>query len=216
MNCIVRIEALAALAALIQLRIPELQDRVCIGQPPPGHMEHVPNLAIEPTRWTYEPQQADEGITLPGNVVVCNVGDHYCSCVISIVANTPRDRARIEQRVLDLFTGSKHPRTGMPMPGVLVFAITACPTLGRWVCSFDLESDEWNNSLALDRLYESRIVVAAKIPALCIERPVYTINELILGVTHDMATAFTPATAIPPAVELVLINEDGSISPYEP
>lgn len=202
---IVRIAALEALAALITSRIPGLTDRICVGTPPPGHMEHVPNLSIEPSKWTYEPQQSDDGYELPNNRVVFNVGDHYCAAVISIVANSPTERARIEQLVLQLFTGSKHPRTGMPMPGVLAFAITSCPLLGRFMVSFDLESDEWVNTAALDRLYESRIVITAKIPALCVDAPVYSINELLLGVQQ--------LAAIPPAVELVSINEDGSISP---
>lgn len=215
MSGVVRIEALAALAALIQARIPELVDRVCVGTPPPGHDERVPNVAIEPTKWLYMPQQADAGIAMPGNRVVFSVGDHECACVLSILANSPIARARLEQQVLDLFN-SKHPLTGMIMPGVLVFTITTCPALSSFVVSFDLESDEWINARVLDRLYESRITITAKIPALVVDAPIYTINELILGVTEDLESTFTPATAIPPAVELVTITESGSIERYEP
>lgn len=213
---VVRIEALAALAALIEAQVPELRDCVCVGTPPPSHQECMPSLAIQPTRWQYEPEQALESATLPGNVVVYNMGEHACSMVLSIVASTPAQRAELEGKVLDLFVGSTHPRSGMHMPGVLVFAINACPQLGRFVASFELETDEWVDSLALDRIYESRIVATAHIPALCIERPVYSISTLVLGVTPDMTTTFTPATAIPPAVELVSINEDGSITRFEP
>lgn len=210
---VVRIEALRALAKLFELRIPELRGHVCVGVS--SEHEEVPNLSIQPTRWTYLPDQANEHATLPGNVVVWDCGDHQCTCVLSILAATPGQRAALEAKVLDVFLSSRHPLTDMPRPGVLVMPITACPALDLWTASFELESDEWIDTLALDRRFESRLVVNAIIPALTIQTPVYTINELILGVTEDMDTTFTPATAIPPAVELVTINEDGTITAAE-
>lgn len=212
MSGVVRIEALRALQALIELRIPELAGHVCVGVAPSSEHEHVPNLSIQPTKWTYEPDQAGEHTTLPGNVVVWDVGDHNCAMVLSIVAASPAKRWELEAKVLDLFLSSVHPLTGHHRPGVIVLPVTACPQLGQWCAAFDLESDEWTDGAAMDRRYESRIVCAASIPALTIEAPVYTINELILGITHDMDTTFTLATAIPPAVELVTINEDGTIT----
>lgn len=209
---VVRIEALRALAKLFERTIPEVAGHVCTGVAPSSEFEHVPNISIQPTRWTYEPEQAEERATLPGNVVVWEVGYHACTCVISIVTATIGQRWDLEAKVLDLFISSVHPVSKMHRPGVIVLPVTACPALGRWVSSFELESDEWSDTLALDRRYESRIVINAIIPALTIERPIYTINELILGVTEDMATQFTPSTAIPPAVDLVTINEDGTIT----
>jgi hypothetical protein len=207
---IVRIEALRALGALIELRIPELKGHVCFDVPP-GEYEHVPNLSIEPSKWGFEPEQADEHATLPGNVVVWNVGEHSCAMVLSIVAANKTQRSVIEAKVLDLFLGYRHPLTDIPTPGVLVIPVTACHHLDRWIASFELESDEWSNN-TLDRRYESRIVIAAHIPALTVQTPVYTLNELLLGITHDLDSTFTPATATPPAVELVTINEDGTIT----
>lgn len=207
---VVRIEALRALAALIQLKIPELRDRVCVGVS--GEHEEMPNLSIQPTVWNYEPEQQGEHATLPGNVVVWNNGQHTCACVLSIVAPTPGQRWTLEAKVLSLFLESRHPLTDMPLAGVLVVPVTSCPQLSRWVASFDLESDTWNDNNAQDKRLESRITVNAQIPALSVQTPVYTINSLILGVTEDMDSTFTPDTAIPPVVELVSINEDGSIT----
>lgn len=212
---VVRIEALRALAALIELRIPELAGHVCPGTPPSSENEHIPNLSIQPGKWRFEPGQRDEHAVLPGNVVVYDVGDHEAPCVLSILAATPAQRWILEDKVLELFRSSKHD-SGFDLAGVLVFQVAACPELARWVCSFELDSDEWIDTLALERRYESRIVVTATIPALTIDRPVYTIQQLILGVTEDRTSTFTPATAIPPAVELVTINDDGTISPYTP
>lgn len=211
---VVRIEALRALAALVELRIPELADSVCVGVQ--GEHEEYPNLSIQPTRWNYSPEQAEQRATLPGNRVVYMLGEHECACVLSVMATNPTQRAEIEAKVIELFTGSRHPLTGIHIPGCLIMPVVACPQLGDWFATFDLESDEWSDANAFDKRFESRIIVTATIPALAVDQPVYTINDLILGVTEDRTTAFTPATAIPPAVELVKINEDGSIEPWTP
>jgi len=215
-SCVVRIAALEAFAALIELAIPELAGHVCAGTAPSGELEELPNLSIMPQRWKYIPEQASEVATLPGNRVVYDVGDHDAACVVSIMATSPTQRARLEAKVLDLFLRTKHPLTDMHMPGVVVLLVSACPDLSAWSCAFDLESDEWIDTLALDRRYESRIMITASIPALTVDAPVYSIDQLILGVTHDLTSTFTPATAIPPAVELVTINADGTISPFTP
>lgn len=210
MTCVVRIEALEAFTALVELSIPELIGRTCAGQAPSSELEKVPNLSIEPSKWTYVMDQAQQTATLPGNVVIYDVGNHEASCVVSIIATSPRQRAALEQQVIDLFLAGKHPLTGMHHPGVISFRVSDCPEVSRWSCSFELDSDEWVETLAMDRRYESRIVVNATVPALTVDFPVYTISALVLGVAAD--TTLDPAAAPAPAnVELVTINIDGTI-----
>lgn len=213
---IVRLEALNALAALLQLEVPGLQC-ICEGVAPPSEQECYPNASLQPTRWTYEPEQREEHKTLPGNVAVFNVGQHSAPMVISIVTSTLQDRHEIEAKILNLFLGAEHPLTGMAMPGVLCLPVTACPELGDWLASFELESDEWNNADAFDRRYESKIIVTAIIPALTVKRNVYSVNELRLGLTPDMSKQFAPSPFVTASdVEVVRINEDGTISPVTP
>lgn len=204
---IVRIEALKALAALISAAIPELDGHVCAGIAPSSEYEKVPNVSINPSRWKFEPDGASEYATLPGNVLVWDMGDHECTMTISIVASSPAQRARLEAQVIDLFLSGMSD-DGFPRGGVIVLPITACPELSEFTASFELESDEWNDVLAADRRYESRIVCNGIIPALTIERPVYTINSLILGVEVQASSTARASGALP----LVTINEDGSIS----
>lgn len=212
MAAIVRLEGLRALALMITAAIPSLRGKICVGIAPPSESEHYPNLSMQPTRWTYEPEQAAEQRELPGNVLVINVGRHSSPMVISIVTANIEERADLEQRVIDLFLSSKDAK-GYHRPGVIVAPVTACRALGEWVAAFELESDEWADANAFDRIYESKIIVTALIPALVIERNVFSILELQLALTQDMATTFTPSTAIPPAVDLVTINADGSLTP---
>lgn len=209
---VVRIEALRAFGAFIERMVPELAGHVCVADTPPNEYESMPNVSIIPGKWDYAPEQRSDHAELPGNTVVYNVGEHNAPCVISVMASTRTERAALEQKIVALFYGNDHPLDGMPLDGVIMLPVNTCPALSRWSASFDLESDEWNDTLAQDRRFESRIVCTAGIPALTIKTPVYTIEQLLLGITEDMSTTFTPATAIPPAVELVVINEDGSIS----
>lgn len=213
---VVRIEALAALAALIELRIPEVAGHVCVGIAPPSELEAYPNVSIQPTKWMYEPEHAWLRHLLPGNRAVYNVGEHESACVVSVMATNSTQRAVIEAKIVDLFLGSKHPVHGFKVPGCIILPINSMPELGAWFTTFDLESDEWTDTLAMDRRYESRIIATVTIPALTVDTPVYTISQLILGVTPDLTSAFTPATAIPPAVELVTINDDGTIETWTP
>lgn len=209
---IVRIEALRALELLIAGAIPTLAGHICVGIAPSSETETYPNLSMQPTRWSYEPEQELEHAVLPGNVRVISVGQHVSPMVISIVTASLEERWDLEAKVLDLFASAT--RDGYHRPGVLVVPVTACPDLSRWMASFELESDEWNDANAFDRRYESKIIVTAIIPALVIERNVYTILELQLGLTQDMATAFNAATfKTDPSIEVVTINADGTLTP---
>lgn len=212
MTSLVRIEALRALGALFELRIPELAGHVCVGVAPSSETEELPNLSIQPTQWSYDPNMAEEVIALPGNRLVYNVGYHEAACVISIMTATLGERWVIEAKVLNLFLSTAHPLTGFHMPGVIVLQVTACPELSAWSCSFDLDTDEWVDTLALDRRYESRIQISAEIPALIVDSAVHTIEQLVLAVQQ-----LPPAPSIADlGIELVTINSDGTVQPFTP
>lgn len=201
------IAALEAFGALVETEIPELAGRVCAGQAPSNEFEGVPNLSIEPTQWTYVMDDAQIVQTMPGYVVVYDVGVHQSSCVISIVASSTAQRAALEAKVLDLFIGAIDPIQGFRTPGTLMVEVTSQPEVGIWWVTFDLDSNQWNETLALDRRYETRIVVDAEIPALTIEHPVYPIAKLVL----TTEASGTPAAPTPPA-DAVTLNADGSIA----
>lgn len=218
MTAVVRIAALEAFTALVEQQIPALAGRTCAGQAPSSELEEIPNLSIEPSRWTYEMDSlgdAQQIALLPGNIAVWDVGYHEATCVVSILAATPRQRALLEQQVIDLFLGAKHPLTGMHQPGLLTFQISACPEVGQFASTFHLEDDEWIESLALDRRYESRIGVLCWIPALCLDQPVYEIQSLKLAVGASTTTDTTadPSLPIVTPLDSVTINADGTVTP---
>lgn len=208
---IVRIEALKALKAMIETAVPALVGKVKVSQAAPGVEQTYPTLTIMPGTWRYEPygeaEQATIGDPADGNVVF-NVGAHSAPVQLRIVAATIGERMALEQEVTNLFMSQEL------RAGILVVPVTSCPDLSDWIAAFEYESDQWIDADAFDRKLESLIIVNGCIPALVARTEVYEINDLALGLTPDFDTAFTTDTMVPPGVELVLINQDGTISPY--
>lgn len=204
--CVVRIEVLRTLADIITSAIPELNGHVCTGIAPSGEIQGYPSLTLLPGPMRYEPFQALESATIGDpaqGVVVFNVGCHYGPLQMILAASSIGERWTIEQKIIDMFLS----RPGGP--GVIVVPVNSCPDLGQWVAAFELESDQWVDTNAFDRIYQSTITCNEIVPALTTRRDAYEIRQLVLG---------TDASLHPPTsdVELVLIASDGSISPYVP
>lgn len=212
MTCDQHMASLEALATFIQAKIPELSGHVCVGQAPASEDEEIPNLSIDVGKWKYEPEELSEHAVMPGNVAIYEVGEFTAGVVLSIVAGTPGERRTLGAKVLELFLSARHPLNGIATPGFLSFEITACPELSKWSCSFDLDDDEWIDTAALDRRYESRITATCAHPALTRRTPVYTIETLVLETQQIPPTTTTP---VAPA-SLVTIDINGHIEPFTP
>jgi hypothetical protein len=210
---VVRIEALRALKARIETAIPELAGKVKVSQAPAGEEQTYPTLTIIPGTWKFDPHGEAEFATIgdpaDGNVVF-NVGAHSAPVQLRIVATTIGERWTLEQKVVDLFLGQEL------RAGVVIVPVTSCPELSTFIAAFEYDSDQWVDVGAFDRKLESAIVVNGVMPALVARTEVYEIDELVLGLTYDFDTAFTTDTMVPPNVELVLINQDGTIQPWSP
>lgn len=208
---VVRIEALRAFAAMIETAIPDLAGKVKAGQVPSGVDQTYPSLTIVPGPLSYEPAQDLEHATIgdpaAGNVVF-NVGAHSGPFQLRLVATTIGERWTLEQKIVNLFMAQEL------RPGVIVVPVTSCPELGNWLAAFEYTSDQWIDTEAFDRKLESLITVNGIIPALIARTGVYEIDDLVIGLTDDFDTTFTTDTMVPPGVELVLINQDGTLSAY--
>ena len=206
---VVRIEALKALAAVIEAAVPDLAGKVLTEQQPPGAVQTYPTLTLVVGRLKYFPDQESEYATIgdpaDGNVVY-NVGDRIGPLQLRLVASTIGQRRQLEQQITNLFLSQEM------RPGILVVPVTTCPELSDWIAAFEYEDDEWFDASAFDRKLESLIVVTAIIPALVARTGVRVIDRLVLGLTEDMTKPFTADTMVPPDVETVLINQDGTFS----
>ncbi len=205
MSAVVKLTALQALATALATAIPALAGKIIVQQAPSNVDETFPNLTIILAgKMTYEPHQRLLQADLGSNVVVYNVGSHSGPLQLRLVATSLKERATLEDAIERLATS----REGGP--GVIVVPVTDSDAV-PWVAAFEYEDSQWMDQRALEREYESVMTFNAIVPALTTTTE-YEIDTLILGLTQDMTTAFTPSTFAPPAVELVSINADGSIS----
>jgi hypothetical protein len=208
---VVRLEALKALTTVIEDAVPELVGKVKVAQAPPGEVQTYPTLSLIPGTWKYDPAQELEHATIgdpDAGVVVFNVGSFSTPLQLRLMSATLGERWAIEQKLVDLFMNQEQ------RPGILVVPVTTCPDLSDWIAAFEYDSDQWLDAAAFDRKYESLVIVNAIVPALVVRTGVYEISDLVLGLTEEMTKVFTTDTMVPPDVELVLINEDGTLSPY--
>lgn len=211
---IVRVCALEALAEYLVSQVPELVDRVCVGVPPNSHDQTYPSMTINGVRWTFEPGEQEE-LDLPHpSTTVRRVGHHEGTVQIRILAATDGERDELSEAVIAAFRGFED-EDGWPHPGTILSRVTDCG-LVPWTACWDLDRDEWLNLRAFESLYESLIEVNARVPALVTKEGVYKVETLALGLTSDFTTTPSADMMIPPAVELVEINEDGTIQPYAP
>lgn len=204
---IVKLLAMQNLQAAIAAAMPGAFASITVQIEPSAILEQFPNLEIIlPGRMMYEPDQRDLQADLGNNTVVWNIGLHTGPVQLRVVASTSLERFALEQALVNFLMS----RPGSP--GVIVVAVTESAQLS-WAASFEYEDSQLFDQRAQERQYESAITVNASIPVLVTETPVYDVNSLILGLTGDFVTHFTPSTAIPPVVELVEIHEDGTITP---
>lgn len=208
---IVRLEALKSLGARIEAFVPALAGKVKTAQAPSGTDQTYPTLTIIPGPMKFESLQEVEHATIGaaslGNVVF-NVGAFSGPVQLRIVATTVGERMALEQGVTNLFMSQER------RAGIVITEVTACADLSTFLAAFEYDNDQWMDADAFDRKLESLIVVNGIIPALVARSGVYEIDELVLGLTADFTTAFTTDTMVPPGVEVVQINEDGTFSPY--
>lgn len=155
----IRKEALRALAEAFACEIPNLRDRICVGQADPGHRLEFPHLVIDPVRWSYEPDQARIYANPAPDRVVLERGSHEGEIQIRIGASTTGEREDLEQRVIDVFLGTEL------RPGILLSDFEM-EELGVVRCSWELDDDEWNDESAGDQEFYSTIGVLGTVPAL--------------------------------------------------
>lgn len=199
---VLRVHALQALADAIALAVPELAGRIGAGPCEAPKQRLWPHLNIDPVRFTYHPDQAEEHRAIGTSRVVMNVGRHEGLVQLRLGATTHIRRLELEEKVLSVFLSTAG------RPGVL---ITEVPDYHDAVIAWELGEDEWENELAFDKKWFSIMTVQVQIPALVTRDGVYTIEDLRLTLTDDLETpiADVPATKI----ETVSIDDDGTITP---
>lgn len=224
---VVRVMALEQLATVLTTAIPELAGHVCIGTPMDNHEQVLPSMAITWAGALAYDSAIEEDLAVlpvdgdhPVKRGVFNVGAHEGMVQIRVLAGTPRKRDALCEAVVGVFLAQTN-EWGYPRPGVIATQVTDADII-PWLASFELEDDQWVNVLAFERQHEGLVQATGIVPALVVRTVtdpstspatgIYTIEDLRLGLTHDLATSYDADTMQPPAVEVVRINQDGTIT----
>jgi hypothetical protein len=214
MTAVIRTCALESLADYLTCQVPELVDRVCVGVPPSGHEQTYPSMTINAVKWRTKIGEVEILAGAPPGILVQRVGHHEGLVQVRILAANDVERDELADKVIQAFLGFVDEQ-GWEHPSTILTRLTECGYI-PWTACFDLDTDEAINLDAFDRKYEALLEVDATIPALTCRGNVPTVDQLLLGVTQYFTTAYTSATMAAPAVEVVVINADGTIVPYTP
>lgn len=207
---VVRLEAMRALQKAIVDAVPEFGDgqmHVVISQAPPNKKLCLPSLVIDPVRFRYLPDQESEHFEPDPARLVLNVGRHEATVQLRLAAATPFERYELQDKLVDLFLRTEG------HPGVLMTPVSACPALGEFLASWEMDEDEWQDEKVFDVQYWGMVTLTGVIPAL-VTRGVHRMEDIRLGLTGDFETAFGSANvaASSSTVEVVRINEDGTFT----
>ena len=215
MRAVVRLEALKTLGAIIEAAIPELRDHVEIVQVPPEQKLTFPSLAIVGTKFRYVPFQEDVAVDADGAAVkpdestlVVSLGCWETTVQLRLACATLADRYALQESLFELWMQ----REGAP--GVLCTTVTACPALGSILAAWTLDDSDWTDDMAFSSQHWAVLEVSGVIPVLVTRRGVYTVDELLLGLTRDFSIPVTAAGF--KTMPVVEINADGTVTPVAP
>lgn len=211
---VIRTCALEALRDLIAAAIPELDGKICVGQPDPNHWATWPSLTIIATKWTWIPFVEVLVGSVGASTAIYNVGEHEALVQLRVTAPTPTERDELAGQVVQVFLDAVDPNSGIGRAGIITTDVTDCLDV-PFMAAFELDDDELIHMPAPEQEYEALIQTTGIIPALVTRQGEYTIDELRLGVA-GLAVSVTAGTFTPPNVEVVSIAEDGTISPVTP
>lgn len=201
---IIRIRAIEVLVDLLEKQCPELMGRIHAGAVEHPHRQSSPCLVVSPTdAYEFHPDQDGNIVYAPegGTTAVFKVGRHEAVIQLRLLTKTSRERYRFEDRLSQLFIGSRH------RPGVVVVTIPDC-----WnaVIAYELEETMWKNEFAFDKEWFSILEVTMQIPALVERGGMYDIEDLRSCFTEDVDSDFAdiPSTVI----DCVQVAADGTIT----
>lgn len=220
---IVKLKALDRLAEVFACAIPELKGRICAG---PGSRDHAlkfPSLVINPERFTFYPDQADERDYLTGldnepspKCVAFAVGRWEGTIELKLGEKTPYKRYELEHKIENVFLGAttgasaEYPDLYPELhPGSIIVDVPECYNAR---CFFELSTAMWENEKVFTNEWYSSLRVNAIIPAFIVKAPVYSMDSIELSLTEDCEFVLTTTSGLPDDTETVAIDENGNIT----
>lgn len=227
----IKINALQRLAEVIAREVKTLRGQICVGPATRDHKLKFPSLAIVPTRFSFQPDQADENDHVRNEVrsfgpqtAVFEVGTWEGVIELRLGEKTPFKRYELEHCLEQVFLGNAdgtapdawdYAGTDYMRPGVILIDVPECDNAR---CAFEMEDDTWENERVFANEWYSVMRITARIPALVRAKCVPDISQMVLSLTQDLETIIdTPddADALDD-IETVDVDEEGNITEYPP
>lgn len=166
-----------------------------------------PSLVIErQQKFAYLPMQANREHSRPRpDLLVVEVGHHEGPVLLRLASDNEDERDELEDEILEVWLGQAL------RPGILVTPVTKVTRLGDFQCVWELEDGQWVAEKVLARPRASVLTLTAEIPALATRYNTPTIESLRIALTHDFDAAFDETVTTGENVEVVEIQEDGTI-----
>lgn len=173
------------LGCLMGCAVPDLADKICVGQGVPGHALGFPSMSLMAIRWRYEPEQEALAVRQSSRVALWHAGNWIGTLQLRIATATQAERYTLEEAVTQAFMQ----RRGAP--GVIVSDVVEGIAV-----AFELESSEWDDEKAFDQNYGSTTVVTATVPMIVCRDKSYDLRELRLLFVEDVAGSETETRSI--------------------
>ena len=227
----IKINALQRLAEVIAREVKTLRGQICVGPATRDHKLKFPSLAIVPTRFSFQPDQADENDYVRNEVrsfgpqtAVFEVGTWEGVIELRLGEKTPFKRYELEHCIEQVFLGNAdgtapdawdYAGTDYMRPGVILIDVPECDNAR---CAFEMEDDTWENERVFANEWYSVMRITARIPALVRAKCMPDITELLLSLTQDLETIIdTPDdTDALTDIETVVVDEEGNTSVWVP
>lgn len=201
---VLSISAFEQLAEYISQETSLTLEQICPIPSEPNHQLGSPSLGLNPITFRYFPNQEKEFTEESFDTAVLEVGRHEVDMVWYLNARNARTRAKLQWELVEMFLKQEL------SPGVITLTVPDC-----WdaYCSWELQSEEWESERVFDKKWYSTINVTAQLPALILRGGVYTIEDLQLGLLHDLTrTVDIDTFDTDSLIERVSIDEDGNLT----
>jgi hypothetical protein len=194
-----------AIATYIASNVTGLQGRVSAVQEGPEKVSDFPSVCLLPSGFSFMPSDPDEVFNNydAGNApLVLDIGEFTGLLEMQLYANSVPMRELYEQRILDLFL-SQQGSPGTLFVQLPTLTINGQVTLYGPEVKVRLDNEEWKEEFSFESRRYSFMDLSVAWPALTtVDAP--TITDLQVGFTEDLDSNV--------AMEIVTVQEDGSVS----
>lgn len=204
---LIKESACVALANFLEESIPSIEGKVFYQAADEEELAKFPSVVILPNTMKFTPWIEDELDDSDPTRLIASVGDFEGTVEIRVYAKSPRERAKIEQRIVDTFLA----REGAP--GVIVAQTEPLDmhvagggeevTLYSASVAYTLSDETWHEERVFDKKRFDYMEIEMIFPAL-VARNVYDIDTLEVAIAFDLNAST--------ADEVVIVNDDGSLT----